>query len=332
MKTILFGGHISRFGFAVIKSLLSHPFFAIDTLVLADYNRWNTFYQKLALDAEGINWQRKYRRQTKAVRQWLQENAPEVKVVMTSDANTTTSLDQLDDYKVVLSAAFPQIFSKAFLAATDDKAINFHPSYLPRCRGANPIYWTIASQEDYGGVTAHYLTERIDRGAIVAQVKILFEPTEITYEVLYEKVIAVLPALLEELAAFYKEQKESIAQHDLTATFFKENRDIHKKVYWEKEDFYKVSAKIRAGSAFTYSNNKKILLKHPFQFLNKTIFTSNNIDQLLAPGTLVHYDTEYLWIRLQEGYIKVKYLVPKKKYDLRRFFKKHIFRIGEVLQ
>ena len=46
---------------------------------------------------------------------------------------------------LLLCAAYPQIFGSALLGTARHGGINFHPSLLPRCRGANPIYWAIAT-------------------------------------------------------------------------------------------------------------------------------------------------------------------------------------------
>mgnify|MGYP000300602423 CR=1 FL=1 len=51
-------------------------------------------------------------------------------------------------------------------------AINFHPSLLPRYKGASPIYWALRNGESKTGVTAHLITEKADVGDIVAQVEV----------------------------------------------------------------------------------------------------------------------------------------------------------------
>ena len=44
---------------------------------------------------------------------------------------------------------------------------NLHASLLPKYRGAAPINWAIIHQEVYTGVTAFYIDEKIDTGAII---------------------------------------------------------------------------------------------------------------------------------------------------------------------
>ncbi len=50
--------------------------------------------------------------------------------------------------------------------------INVHPSLLPQWKGANPLFWQLASHEKQVGVTVHELTEGVDRGDILGQTAI----------------------------------------------------------------------------------------------------------------------------------------------------------------
>lgn len=47
--------------------------------------------------------------------------------------------------------------------------INLHPSRLPDWRGANPLFWQLASEQNEMGVTVHVLSDKIDGGEILAQ-------------------------------------------------------------------------------------------------------------------------------------------------------------------
>ena len=47
--------------------------------------------------------------------------------------------------------------------------LNLHPSLLPRYRGGHPLLWMAASMDLGGGVTVHFIDEKIDRGDVVAQ-------------------------------------------------------------------------------------------------------------------------------------------------------------------
>lgn len=58
----------------------------------------------------------------------------------------------------------PEIFNRAYIAA-----LNIHPSLLPQYAGVNPWISMMTANETRGGVTLHYMTEKIDRGGIIIQ-------------------------------------------------------------------------------------------------------------------------------------------------------------------
>lgn len=56
-------------------------------------------------------------------------------------------------------------------------AFGVHPSLLPRHRGPDPYYWTLASGDMEAGVTAHVLDDAYDTGAILGQRTLPVVPT-----------------------------------------------------------------------------------------------------------------------------------------------------------
>lgn len=57
------------------------------------------------------------------------------------------------------------------LAELSHGAINLHPSWLPAYRGAEPLLWHIAENQDFIAASVHRLTDEYDRGSILAQQK-----------------------------------------------------------------------------------------------------------------------------------------------------------------
>ncbi|MGX3097871.1 phosphoribosylglycinamide formyltransferase [Helicobacter sp. 23-1046] len=58
------------------------------------------------------------------------------------------------------------------------KAINIHPSFLPLHKGANAITQSYQSNEDFGGVSVHWVSEELDSGDIILQEKLPKIPNE----------------------------------------------------------------------------------------------------------------------------------------------------------
>ena len=76
--------------------------------------------------------------------------------------------------ELVILAKYMQVLSPAFLAAVDPpdafhRVINIHHSFLPAFKGAQPYHRAWDRGVKLIGATAHYVTEELDGGPIIAQ-------------------------------------------------------------------------------------------------------------------------------------------------------------------
>lgn len=325
-ETVIYGGHLSKFGDAFIKQILVHPYFDTKVLVLAGYNRWKFFSCKLQMLDKLPNerkYKKNYQHKTKLLLKYLKTKHPELIIRFTEDANNQLELNKISNNSLILSAAFPQIFSENFIKNVSMGAINFHPSFLPRCRGANPVYWTIATRESFGGVSAHFMTTKIDQGAIIAREKIIFDENTITYDELYDLVVKELLTVIDETVLFFKENKQVQLQNDSEATYFRNEQFIHRKIYWQTENLEQISAKIRAGEAHSYTaSGKLIYIRPPVQIIEKSRFVTNGFDGKVENGTIIWVKPNQLCVKGQNGYIIFEYQKERKLEDLPNHFLK----------
>lgn len=70
---------------------------------------------------------------------------------------------------LLVSAFFDQRLSEAVLAVPARGCVNIHPSCLPEFRGVDPVLQARLAHADCLGVTLHWMTPRLDEGAILAQ-------------------------------------------------------------------------------------------------------------------------------------------------------------------
>jgi formyltetrahydrofolate deformylase len=77
----------------------------------------------------------------------------------------------LRDYAVdlVVLARYMQVLSKTVLDEFPDRIVNIHHSFLPAFRGARPYHQAQERGVKIIGATAHYATEDLDEGPIIAQ-------------------------------------------------------------------------------------------------------------------------------------------------------------------
>jgi methionyl-tRNA formyltransferase len=94
---------------------------------------------------------------------------------------------------IILSVFWAYILPPVLFNIPPRGCINFHCSYLPYNKGANPNVWPII-EGTKAGISLHYIDEGIDTGAVIAQHEIPVEITD-TGGTLYKKLIQAFPVL-----------------------------------------------------------------------------------------------------------------------------------------
>ncbi|HED51958.1 MAG TPA: phosphoribosylglycinamide formyltransferase [Gammaproteobacteria bacterium] len=74
--------------------------------------------------------------------------------------------------ELVVLAGFMRILSPAFVNHYAGRLINIHPSLLPRFRGLNTHRRAIEAGADEHGASIHFVTEELDGGPVVAQIRL----------------------------------------------------------------------------------------------------------------------------------------------------------------
>ena len=110
------------------------------------------------------------------------------------DPDSVAALEALRPDLLVL-ADYGQIVPPAVLSLPLHRALNLHPSLLPRHRGASPIQAAILAGDPETGVTLMVMDADLDTGPIVAQVALPLDGTE-TAPALETRLAAEAAALL----------------------------------------------------------------------------------------------------------------------------------------
>ena len=87
----------------------------------------------------------------------------------------------LEKYKpdLVVLAGFMRILSPLFVNKYLGKLINIHPSLLPKYKGLDTHKRVLDNNEEYHGVTVHFVDNTLDGGQICAQSSLKVETTDI---------------------------------------------------------------------------------------------------------------------------------------------------------
>jgi natural product biosynthesis luciferase-like monooxygenase protein len=105
-------------------------------------------------------------------------------------------------FDYLFSVAYLSVISPAVLALPRRGAINFHDGPLPDYAGLNVTSWALLNKEREHGVTWHVMSERVDEGDILEQVRfpIAAEETALTLNAkCYQAALASFDDLLEAL-------------------------------------------------------------------------------------------------------------------------------------
>lgn len=87
----------------------------------------------------------------------------------------------------IISCCFDRIFTSRILALPRIKALNIHPSLLPKYRGIKPLENAMVNGDTETGISLHELTPTLDAGDIVLQkAEILITPYK-NYQMLYDE-------------------------------------------------------------------------------------------------------------------------------------------------
>jgi methionyl-tRNA formyltransferase len=96
-----------------------------------------------------------------------------VAVTEAVDVNSPEFLKHLRDLGVelIISISGTQLYRKPLLEQTRAGIVNCHGALLPKYRGLMPSFWTLCNGETCGGVTVHFVDNKLDNGPIVVQKK-----------------------------------------------------------------------------------------------------------------------------------------------------------------
>ena len=127
----------------------------------------------------------------------------------------------LDKYEpdLVVLAGFMRILSELFVNKYKNKLINIHPSLLPKYKGLDTHRKVLENQDDYHGVTVHFVDNTLDGGPILVQTRTPVETQDIKEleEKIHELEHKIYPEVIKDIA-----QKQIYV---LNGKVIKENND-----------------------------------------------------------------------------------------------------------
>ena len=143
-------------------------------------------------------------------------------------------LDLKPDLNVM--AFVTDIIPESVLFAPPHKTIQYHPSLLPKHRGASAINWAIVQGETTTGLTIFWPDEGIDTGPILLQREVQIGPDDTVGSVYFNHLFPMgVEALVESVRLVREGRAPRVEQDHSQATYEPIARDEHAAITWESE-------------------------------------------------------------------------------------------------
>jgi len=301
LSSVFLCGDRSPYGMAHLAPITEY--FDVKAIIVADSYRWD-YFRKCLSGGETYCYTSKFKKIYVAIKDFAKKpfvfyreqkhnrrlNSFGIPLVKLNDVNSREAFSLIKGLSpdVLISAAYPQIFSQELINIAPRGAVNFHPSLLPKCRGAHPHYWCLATGEKQGGVTAHFMTSRIDDGDIIAQRA--FDLDGIYYDELYKKIIKITPALVNDVALFLNNpDARPIRQDESIATVFRNDREIHRRLDFSRMSSLELFNRIRAGRSYVFFRGVRIYIERA-DIVSHNRHMTNNLS--VSEGMVVDISSE----------------------------------------
>ncbi|MSQ22785.1 MAG: methionyl-tRNA formyltransferase, partial [Dehalococcoidia bacterium] len=153
------------------------------------------------------------------------------------------------------------ILSKKLLAVPRLGTIQYHPSLLPRHRGASAINWAIAMGETTTGLTIFWPDSGIDTGPVLLQKQVEIAPDDTLGTLYFNKLFPLgVEALMESVELVEQDRSPRIPQDESQATYDPIFISGHAAVNWSKkaQQVYDLvrGADPQPGAATTYRGER----------------------------------------------------------------------------
>jgi methionyl-tRNA formyltransferase len=160
----------------------------------------------------------------------------DMEVAKPADPNTQEFVERVAALRpdFLFSFYYRQMLKPALLALPARGALNMHGSLLPKYRGRVPVNWAVLHGERETGATLHYMVEKPDAGAIVAQQAVPILPDDTAFEVFAKVTVAAEIALDRVLPDLLAGRAPAIAQDLALGSYFGGRRPQDGCIDWSR--------------------------------------------------------------------------------------------------
>jgi methionyl-tRNA formyltransferase len=189
-----------------------------------------------------------------------------------------------------------QVFSVPRLGS-----ICFHPSLLPKYRGASAINWAVIKGETVTGLSLFWVDPGIDTGPVLLQKEVTIDPNDTTGSLYFNKIFPLgIEAIGEAVDLINKDNPPRMVQDETKASYDPPCGDEHAKIDWSKpaqEVYNLIRGCDPQPGAYTTYNGKMV------RIFDARLQNGTNSP---PPGQITGVGDEEITIALKGGALTVK--------------------------
>lgn len=201
---------------------------------------------------------------------------------------------------LTVMAFVTDIIPARFFEVPTHGTINYHPSLLPRHRGASAINWAVIMGDNRTGLSIFWPDGGIDTGPVLLQKEIDISPEDTTGALYFNQLFPMgVEAILESIDLIKEGRAPKIPQDDSEATYEPPCDDRVAAINWRKpsgELFNLVRGCDPQPGAFALLRGEKV------RFYGAKLIGEANND---TPGTILNIDDQGIHIAVSDGKLLV---------------------------
>ncbi|MBW2193370.1 MAG: methionyl-tRNA formyltransferase [Deltaproteobacteria bacterium] len=229
---------------------------------------------------------------------------------------------------LTVMAFVTDIIPARFFGVPTQGTINYHPSILPRHRGASAINWAVIMGDTRTGLSIFWPDEGIDTGPILLQKEIDIKPEDTTASLYFNHLFPMgVDAVIESVELVKEGKAPRIVQDEAQATYEPPCDDSVADIDWDKpaKDVYNlVRGCDPQPGAFVVLGGEKVRFYGP-----KLIEEPTDA----APGTILRIDDQGIHAAVSGGKLTVTKVKPGKggKVPAAEFAAEKGLKVGDLL-
>lgn len=205
------------------------------------------------------------------------------------------------DADLAVLAFVTQIVPQRVFSVPKLGSICFHPSLLPKYRGASAINWALINGESITGLSLFWVDPGIDTGPVLLQKAVKVEPDDTAGALYFNKIFPLgIEAIGEAVDLIKAGNPPRIVQDESKATYDPPCRDEHARIDWSKpaQQVYNLirGCDPQPGAHTTWQGKMARIFDTRLQLGNDPA----------APGEVTHIDAEEIGVALSGGTLIVK--------------------------